>query len=339
MDSAANVVLHIGLHKTGTRYLQRLVLRQLDPARFNVDPLELIRPLRRAVRHPGDAAAAGELEKAVGRWRRSGDRRTLVLSEPHICGDMFSGYHDYAENLQLMHQLFPEARIMYVVRKQAGWLHSAYRQHLARGKPVPIETFLNFFDGRFHPRPARKVNGVRNMEALTLPFLAIYRAYAEASGPGRVYLLRHEDLKRSPDAFERRLAECLGIERLPDAPTQRSQNRSYSALAIGLFHPSTLRRPRPLVSGSTRPEGRRLPSRLTGPLRRLRRGFIQHVFDRLIYVDWDLLERGGMREQVERHYAAENAEIERIGRLILERGPGAVQLDQSDEPRDEVTGS
>lgn len=328
MSGDGDVVLHIGLHKTGTRYLQRMVLHQLDRGRFAVDPPEVHRPLRRAVRQPGNRQAEAEAEAAVERWRQAGDRRTLVLSEPHICGDMFSGYHDYGENLRLIRRLFPEARVLYVVRDQAGWLHSAYRQHLARGKPVPIETFLNYFDGRFQPRLARSVNGVRNMEALSLPFLDIYQAYARTYGPGNVYMFRHEDLRREPETVEHRLAECLGIEHLPDPPSKRSQNRSYSALAIHLFHPATLRRPRPLAPRTSgRMRGSGILNRVTGRLRRLRRSFIQHVFDRLVYIDWDLLERAGMREPIEAHYAAENTEIARISRIILDEGPAAVPAD------------
>lgn len=320
MDSAADVVLHIGLHKTGTRYLQRMVLGQLDAERFAVNPEAIHRPLRRVMRDRQNGTALRQAQDAIAAWKQS-DPRTLVISEPHICGDMFSGYDDYGENLQLIRRLFPEARILYVVRNQADWLHSAYRQHLARGRPVPIETFLNFFDGRFHSRPARSVNGVRNMEALSLPFLDIYRAYADAYGAERVYMLRQEDLKRDRERFQARLAECLGVERLPDPPTQRSQNRSYSALAIGLFHPSTLRRAKPLMPRRRGILSLARESRVGRSLRRLRRAFIQHVFDRMIYMDWDLLKRSGMREQIDRYYLTELQEIDRIARRILENGP------------------
>ena len=321
-EAKPRVILHIGLHKTGTRFLQREVFGQLDPARFNYNPEPLWPMLRQAVRNPGNAELAARAREAVSEWRASTDDRTLVLSEPHISGDMYGNHHDYAENLDLVRELFPEALIIFFVRKQSDWLQSAYRQHLTKGKPVPIEVFLNFYHGDFHPRVARKVYGARNVEALSLRFLEIYRAYARSYGPDRVCLLRQEDLRRRPTEVKALIAGLLGLDSLPEPPRERRHNRSYSAFAIHLFHPSVLRRyPQP---GPENAHGRRIPQWLNdilGPLRRLRRNIIQHVFDRVVYKDWDLLSRHGMRKRIEAHYAEENAELERIAHRILEQGP------------------
>ena len=324
-QAQSRVILHIGLHKTGTRFLQREVFGQLDQDQFNYNPEPLWPELRQAVRHPGDRERSARAREAVAQWRASGDDRTLILSEPHISGDMYGNHHDYAKNLELVRELFPEARIIFFVRKQSDWLQSAYRQHLTKGKPVPFEVFLNFYRGDFRPRVGREVFGARNVEALSLRFLEIYRAYARAFGPDRVCLLRQEDLRQQPARIKALLAGVLGLDSLPEPPRERRHNRSYSALAIHLFHPSVLLRyPRP---GPENARGRRIPQWLNdilGPLRRLRRNIIQHVFDRLIYKDWDLLARHGMRQRIEAHYAEENAELERIATRILEEGPAAV---------------
>jgi len=309
-----NVVIHIGLHKTGTRFLQCMVFRQLDPARFNVNPDEVLVPIQKATR---SAASSAAVREAVATWRASDDQRTLVISEPHISGDMYSSHQDYRQNLALVRELFPEARIVFFVRKQSDWLQSAYRQHLVRGRAVPIEVFLNFYDGEFRPRIDRRVYGSRNIEALTLRFLDIYRAYAEAYGEERVFLFRQEDLSKRGSAVKQRLADVLGLPRLPDLPRERSQNRSYSALAIYLFHPG-VRRPWPAPGpGDT---GRLPPRRFSWirrKLRRARRTFIQYGFDRLIYKDWDLLVKGGMRERIDAHYAKEEEEIRAIAERCL----------------------
>ena len=322
------VLLHIGLHKTGTPFLQREVFGQLDPAEFNMNPEPLWPAVRQAVRHPDDPERVETARQAVAEWRASGDDRTLVISEPHISGDMYGSHHDYADNLAIMREFFPEARAMFFVRKQSDWLQSAYRQHLAKGKPVPIEVFLNFYDGEFRSRLGREVYGARNVEALTLRFLAIHRAWAEAYGEENVYLLRQEDLRQRPAAVKALIARALGLEALPEPPKERGHNRSYSALAIHLFHPTVLRHyPAP---GPEDVHGRRIPqwlNDLLGPFRRIRRSLIQHAFDKVVYKDWDLLARHGMRAGIEDHYAAENAELERIAHqqlaaVVGEESPG-----------------
>jgi len=209
------------------------------------------------------------------------------------------------------------------VRNQADWLQSAYRQQLVKDAGRPIEVFLNWYDGDFRPRVGRWAHGVRNVEALGLRFLDIYRAYAQAYGTENVYLFQQEDLKARPEAVKHRLAEALRLESLPAAPRERRQNRSYSALAISLFYPGVhwcFRRPPDVDRGRPRRPFRRL----TRPFRRLRRTFIQHGFDKLIYKDWDLLQRHGMRSRLDAHYKDENAELRRIAGIILDHGPGAV---------------
>jgi hypothetical protein len=163
------------------------------------------------------------------------------------------------------------------------------------------------------------------MEALTLRFLDIYRAYAEAYGEERVFLFRQEDLRKQANTVKQRLADVLGLATLPEAPRERRQNRSYSALAIYLFHPTVLfprRAPGPEDAG-LRP---RRFNWLFHPLLRLRRTLIQYGFDLLLYKDWDLLAKGGMRERIEAHYAKEDAEIKTIAERCLKREGSVTSL-------------
>lgn len=316
------VVLHIGLHKTATRFLQRAVFRQLDPGRFLVNPDPLFRLLRQAARHPEDQQRAEAAGAAAADARRAAGERTLVISDPSISGDMYSSHVDYRENLDLVHRLFPDARIIYCVRRQSDWLQSAYRQSLVKGRGMPIEQFLNFRDGGFRPRPARRIGGVRNVEALTLRFLEIYRAYAERFGPGNVYLFRQEDLRRRPEAVASWLADALGLDALPPAPERVSGNRSFSALAIRLFFPGVRHWAAMEETADGETQTRGTSKRLVVVGRKLRTTFIRHVFDRVTYRDWDLLERHGMRDIIDAHYEDENEILDRVARLVLDQGPG-----------------
>lgn len=317
VSSQPEVVLHIGLHKTATRYLQREVFRALDAQRYNVNPDPLWSRLRDAVRFPDRADMHDRLVAAVEAWRAESDGRTLIISEPHISGDMYGQHHDHADNAALMRSLFPQARILYFVRDHADWLQSAYRQQLGKGGSVPMHVFLNYYDGEFRPRPHRWVYGARTVEALNQRFLTIHDTYVRLFGEQAVYLFRHEDLRRQPVAVGRQLARVLGQSELPQRQGKRSHNRSYSALAIRVFHPGTARRRAPPRASDLGPPSARGPRRWLRPLARLRRLLIQHAFDRLIYVDWDLLEAEGLREPIEAHYAAEQDELAHRGRWVF----------------------
>ncbi|TQE94466.1 MAG: sulfotransferase domain-containing protein [Spiribacter salinus] len=228
----APVVFHIGLHKTGTRFLQRMVFARLDSRRFAFNPPQLANSLRDAFREPSSDAAVEQARAAVEQWRNSGDTRTLVLSIAHASGDMYGMHQGCETNARLVRELLPEARIVYVVRHPASWLQSAYRQSLVKDPGQPIERFLNFYDGRFRRRPAAWVAGNRNVDAHGMRFLEIYRTFARAFGPERVWLFTQEDMRRRSDAVGRSLAELLGLSRLPDPPARALAE----SLVLGACH-------------------------------------------------------------------------------------------------------
>jgi len=153
--TAPSVLLHIGLHKTATRFLQRALLRHLDPDAFLVNPPTLMAALRRAVRQPGANHREALADAARAALAEAG-RRTLIVSDPGISGDLYNNHADYADNLELIRAVFPEARSLYFVRRPSDWLHSAYRQMLVKGRSAPVEVLLNFRDGAFQPRLAHE---------------------------------------------------------------------------------------------------------------------------------------------------------------------------------------
>lgn len=330
-----DVVLHIGLHKTATRFLQRALFRNLDTDLFLCNPPGLERKLRRALRSHSRQDLEAVRTAAREAIDQAGDR-TLLVSDPGIAGDMYSSYEDWRRNLDIVHELFPGARIIYFVRRPWDWLLSAYRQVLSKGRGVPIEFFLNFREGAFRPRDARYVGGARNLNALELPFRAIYLGYADRFGAERVYLFRQEDLRARPEDVYARLADALGLDRLPPLPERVSGNRAMSALAVHLFFPGVYFRPRSRDHEPPR-DGWWLRARRR--LRRWRTVFIQHVFDRLVYRDWDLLARGGMREVLERHYADEYNALSRAAQAILDHGPGETARSAAAENGTERSGA
>lgn len=311
-----DTVVHIGLHKTATRFLQRAVFASLDPDRFLVNPEPLAGALKRALRHPQPENRA-RAEAAAATARSEAGKRTLVISDPSISGDMYSSHEDWQRNRDLVHRLFPEATIIYFTRRQSDWLQSAYRQALLKGPGMPIEFFLNFREAEFRPRKERVIGYARNVNALDLRFLEIYRGYAEAFGAENVYLFRQEDLRSRTEDVYARLAEALRLEQLPELPSRVSGNRAFSALAIHLFFLGVYRTPR----GGKRPQSR-LAGRVQRRLYKFRAVMIHHVFDRILYRDWDLLARNGMRVRIESHYATENEALASIAAHILDHGPG-----------------
>ena len=322
--TSPDVVLHIGLHKTATRFLQRAVFARLDPQRFLVNPPGLNRALKQALWYPSEETRA-QAREAVAKAREEAGDRTLLVSEPSISGDMYSSHEDWHRNLEFTHELFPDARIIYFVRRQSDWLHSAYRQSLVKGPGVPIGFFLNFRNGEFRTRSARMIGRARNLNALDLRFLDIYLGYATKFGARNVYLFRQEDLKQSSESVYLRLAQALGLEAVPDPPRKVSSNPAFSALGISIFFPGTHRRVDRI--GPVRVHGR-FEAKVDRRLKRIRTAVLRHVFDKIIYRDWDLLAQDNLREKLDAHFQAEWRLLSDAASDILANGPAEFVLDK-----------
>lgn len=303
--------LHIGLHKTGTRFLQRNAFRALAGTRFLYNPDGLTEALNAALKHPEQPTHRERAHAEFDRARAEASARglDLLISKPGLSGDMYDGHGDYRARLALVQAVIPRARIVLFIRNQSDWLLSAYRQSLQKGVPGPIEHFLNFNDGVFQSKTSPRVNGMRNVDPLRLQFLALYEAWAHAYGEDAVWLFRYEDMRRHRAHFLDAFAQALDLERAEPAWLERVHNRSISALAICVFFGGVYaqRGARP-VGGPSGPPA----APLVQMGRRVRRLFARHVFDTLIYRDWDILGMYDMRAKIDAHYAAENATLARL---------------------------
>ena len=139
------IVCHIGLHKTASGTLQR----QFFPDCRGVHLLTTLQPYTREFIHsvtrcdPSyfDSTTAGQiLENQL-----SGDKVNLIsnesLSGPPYAGVVEHGLDHRSSVLQNLQSVFPDARIIIVLRRQDGLARSLYRQYLKRGGTARIDRF------------------------------------------------------------------------------------------------------------------------------------------------------------------------------------------------------
>jgi len=74
--------------------------------------------------------------------RRPPDGRLRVLSYEGLSGELWRGNFDSKRNADRIHQTFPNARILIVVRRQGGPLESLYKQYLLTGGVLSMPEFL-----------------------------------------------------------------------------------------------------------------------------------------------------------------------------------------------------
>jgi len=303
MTGNRRIVIHLGLQKTATRFMQKYVFTPTREQGVIYNPEPMMSALHALYRSPDNPDLLREAQSEIAHTLQMATDATLLISKPDLLGDMYNSYASFRENLDLLKRLFPEAELLLFIRHPADWLHSAYRQSLVKGVGGSIETFLNYYDGAFQPKRAHFANGMRNVDALSLPFKAAFDHSVALYGADSVHLYCFEDFRRDKPAVLEQIRRLLGLGELVVDDADRVKNRSFSALAIHIFCRGGVSRRRPRFSALPSPLWvRRWVQR---PVRKIRAALIKHGFDHLIYRDWDLLARGGMREQLEDHYQAD----------------------------------
>jgi hypothetical protein len=289
------ILLHIGYHKTGSRWLRHLFFGNPATGYGWVDKAGEEHPVRRLVRarpFEFDAAASrAEFEPLLARIVEAG--LSPVVSFERLSGNPFSGGYDSKEIADRLVQVFPEARVLVVVREQRSMIVSTYKQYVREGGALSVTKFMQ-------PPTSRSLR-VPWFDLRHFEYHHLLGYYRRLFGPERVLALPYEQFRSDPRAFVEQLARFAGRpltdEQLDALPFESRTNPGPPATAIaarrwlnGLGVRSDLNPAPPLASPAFWKLGKRIDRLSLAPRRtvtheeeKLRRTVAETVGDR--YVD------------------------------------------------------
>ncbi len=224
------VLLHIGYHKTGSRWLRFLFFSDPQTGFGWLDKTAPDHPVRRLVGarpFEFDAEAfRAEFDPLLGQIEDAG--LFPVLSFERFSGNPFSGGYDSKEIADRLAAVFPEARVLVVVREQRSMIVSSYKQYVREGGALTVRKFML-------PPTSRSMRvpwfDLRHFEYHHL--LAYYR---KLFGPDGVLALTYEQFVADPSAFVQEIARFagrpLGSEVLASLPFESKTNPGPPATAI-----------------------------------------------------------------------------------------------------------
>lgn len=202
------LVLHIGLHKTATTYVQNVLSsRRYDLLREGVlYPLAgsglLARGVDRSTINTRDGAQSGHAT-----FTRQGDQHeavTELLDElPDTVSTVLLSSEDFSLGLLSPQQYlarfggFGRVEVVLVLRRQDVWIESFYKQ--------VVDQYANFETRSFEDYVAHA--GPR-----LLDFHARFAPWRDAVGPDSFHAVSFDDLPGGGDEICRYLAEVAGIE-------------------------------------------------------------------------------------------------------------------------------
>jgi Sulfotransferase domain len=248
----APILIHIGYHKTGTKWLRGgLFLNKAAGYRWIDKDTAPVRGLIRA--HPLEfdpEAARRDFEPLLAEAETK--RLMPVICWGRLAGQAFSGGYDTKEIADRLKAVFSDGRILVVVREQRSMIVSTYKQYVKAGGPCTVEDFL---------QPGAD-QGWR-IPLFDFEYFEYHRLlgyYRSLFGADNVLALPYEELVRDRRGFLARIGEFAGRpvpeEVLGEMSDAKRRNPAQSALVLGAtrvlnrFGPRNELNPAPLVESS-----------------------------------------------------------------------------------------
>lgn len=212
------VIIHIGLHKTATTWLQNIFF--IGSNGF-FSPFSYFEIADRIVYPSHSELLPSEIQREVAERSRGEEGKVTVLSCERLCGNPHSGSYDRREIATRLKNVFPDARIVITLRNQEDIIVSNYKQYVREGG---IGSFAYYTKGD----PPERIPTF-NLKQFEYDQLA--ELYFDLFGEKNVCILRMEDLIERPDQFLHELCEFTSstadINNLLTASSD-SSNQSFS---------------------------------------------------------------------------------------------------------------
>lgn len=210
-------LVHIGYHKTATTWLQQNLLDNQDLGFKRYISKDQIRD-HIILPHGLDFNA-----DQVRTWYESlvdGDYISVVSSE-RISGNPHSGAYDSKQNADRIAAVFPNARILIVIREPIAAIASCYLQYVKSGGVCSLQDYIE---------PTR--NGLAVMPL----FRADHFNYAKLINYYKglfdeVLVLSYEDFVQDPSGFCSKITSFAGAKELQDLPYTSVTNQGLSFLS------------------------------------------------------------------------------------------------------------
>lgn len=215
-----DTLIHIGMPKCASTWLQRQLFRPVNGYARRYGPLEsnlaFISPRPFQWRPP----------QALHKLTAAGDRVPLISGET-LAGNPLTGGADAEIILQRLTRALPRARILIVIREQQAMLRSLYQLLVNWGSPYDLKTLLA------SPLPG---NAPR-FDPQYLCYDHLIEAYQSAFTAERVLVLPYELFTRDADQFIQAINRFAGVD-TGQYPTQvdtgkvANRGRSLASLEI-----------------------------------------------------------------------------------------------------------
>lgn len=200
---SSDVLLHLGLHRTGSTWLQQRIFDGRDGRPTPVVP-DRSESARRIVLPREDDFDADEVRRWLGERidavRAGGG--VAVLSNERFSGNPHSGWFDADRTFDRLARVLPNAKVLVVLREQRDLVRSLWLQYVRIGGPASLADYLRPPDPGDHRAPC--------FDPAFLRFDRLVENLDRRFGRDRVLAIPYDRLRRDPRDFLARIAGFVG---------------------------------------------------------------------------------------------------------------------------------
>jgi hypothetical protein len=228
------ILIHIGYHKTATSWLEHLIFDNPETGFRWFHKKSRTALVHRFIRDRPFEFDADEVRRLFEPLIAEAEAEGLrpVISFGRLSGHAFSGGYDSKQIADRLHAVFPEARILIVIREQRSVIVSTYKQYVKTGGLCSLEHFLE---------PAKNDWRIPEFDYRYYEYHHLIGHYQRLYGRGNVLVLPYEELVRKARGFVAEIAEFAGHP-LPDnvldrLPYDQRSTVAKPALMLGVARP------------------------------------------------------------------------------------------------------
>ncbi len=225
-----NLLIHVGHHKTATTWLQKFL--------FNDSTIGLALPFSSRKILPflvyphtldfDPHACRKRLQSAILEAEKSG--LLPVLSSEEFSGNPHSGGYASKELADRLTTVFPEAKILMVIREQKSMIISTYKQYVTAGGSCSLVDYLQ------PPDRGRQRTPLFDWDHFK--YHRLIRYYLNLFGHSKVLVLPYELFRDHPSDFVSQIILFCGLETeteiIETLPYSTKHNESLSRISTAL---------------------------------------------------------------------------------------------------------
>ncbi|MCV6637947.1 sulfotransferase [Candidatus Albibeggiatoa sp. nov. NOAA] len=217
------MLIHVGYHKTATTWLQLFYFPNHPELAFIAGHEGLWQHLMSAHSLEFNAQSTQQLFQPLIQQSLH-TQQVPILSAERLSGNPHAGGFDNKDMADRLQAVFPQAKILIVIRHQPDAILSNYKQYIRVGGICNLTEYLTPpEDGRIP---------LFRLDNFAYHHLASY--YAKLFGQDKVKVMLYEQFRQQPQAFIKELSQFIGVSSNQSFPTEQQVNTSMSDLGMVL---------------------------------------------------------------------------------------------------------